>query len=312
MKYCSVFLATIIAASLGACNSGAHNTVNQPSKEFIAFGDSLTDNGNLFKATQGMMPTSPTWYEGRFSNDKIWVEDLIESLNALTPNQYSLYDQAYGGATSGSVSIAGSLPQIKPLQQQVTDWLAGHQVNTNQIYSIWIGGNDFMLTNESAGYVANNVKYSVDLLLSKGVKNILILNLPNIATAPNFGTLPSNVRQVLAQKVANYNQDLSIIFSNAIYESNVKVIDIAQKFNDVLQNPTSYGFSNLNVSGSCRSTTGYSLPLNESEFFSYFTSAHAISNNTNEYVFYDPLHPTGIIHKIIANYVFNEIESLGV
>lgn len=64
-----------------------------------AFGDSLTDTGNLFNATTvpdnirftdwhniPPTPSSPPYFEGRFSNGEIWVDNLANELDIdLTP-----------------------------------------------------------------------------------------------------------------------------------------------------------------------------------------------------------------------------------
>ncbi len=37
-----------------------------PFNDLIFFGDSLSDNGNLYNRTFGYIPKSPPYYEGRF------------------------------------------------------------------------------------------------------------------------------------------------------------------------------------------------------------------------------------------------------
>ena len=44
------------------------------------FGDSLSDNGNAFKATGGAIPASPPYFNGRFSNGPVWVEGFSTEL----------------------------------------------------------------------------------------------------------------------------------------------------------------------------------------------------------------------------------------
>ena len=48
----------------------------------VVFGDSLSDSGNLFTFTGEAVPASPPYFEGRFSNGPVWVEDLLDRLNA--------------------------------------------------------------------------------------------------------------------------------------------------------------------------------------------------------------------------------------
>ncbi|KAJ3323629.1 hypothetical protein HDU76_013602 [Blyttiomyces sp. JEL0837] len=57
----------------------------------VSFGDSFSDNGNVFKITGA--PSAP-YYQGRFSNGPVFCEQLATMLGA------TLTDYAYGGAVS--------------------------------------------------------------------------------------------------------------------------------------------------------------------------------------------------------------------
>lgn len=48
--------------------------------DFFVFGDSLSDTGNLFQKTAGLLPPSPLYFNGRFSNGALSVEQLAQSL----------------------------------------------------------------------------------------------------------------------------------------------------------------------------------------------------------------------------------------
>ena len=69
------------------------------------FGDSLSDVGNVYLATNGIEPASP-YVDGQFSNGPVWVQDLAARLGlpALTPSLAGGSDYAFGGATTGSPS----------------------------------------------------------------------------------------------------------------------------------------------------------------------------------------------------------------
>lgn len=58
----------------------------------VVYGDSLSDNGNLYGAI-GVPP--PPYYMGRFSNGPVAAEYLANNLNV------PLTDWAWGGATTG-------------------------------------------------------------------------------------------------------------------------------------------------------------------------------------------------------------------
>lgn len=65
------------------------------------FGDSLSDDGNLYKLTG--LPPAP-YYKGRFSNGPVWVEYLpaLSGLSSSPANNF-----AYGGAFTGPLTIGG-------------------------------------------------------------------------------------------------------------------------------------------------------------------------------------------------------------
>ena len=50
--------------------------------EIITFGDSLVDTGNFSLATGGAIPPAPLYFNGRFSNGPVWVEQLANQLGA--------------------------------------------------------------------------------------------------------------------------------------------------------------------------------------------------------------------------------------
>ncbi len=62
--------------------------------DLIVYGDSLSDNGNLFAFDGGTYPPPP-YYMGRMSNGPVAVEDLAHNLGL------PLLDFAWIGATTG-------------------------------------------------------------------------------------------------------------------------------------------------------------------------------------------------------------------
>ena len=71
-----------------------------------AFGDSLTDTGNVSLATLGMVP-APPYADRSFSNGPVWAQDLAQSLGlpALKPSLAGGTDFAYGGAETGQTPV---------------------------------------------------------------------------------------------------------------------------------------------------------------------------------------------------------------
>ncbi len=65
----------------------------------FAFGDSLSDAGNVFISDKGTSPLFP-YFDGHSSNGPTWVEDLSVrlGLGPLTPSLAGGNDYAFGGA----------------------------------------------------------------------------------------------------------------------------------------------------------------------------------------------------------------------
>jgi phospholipase/lecithinase/hemolysin len=64
----------LAACCSSALLSGSAAHAAQFSAEYV-FGDSLSDVGNVFIATDGAKPASP-YVDGQFSNGPVWVQDL--------------------------------------------------------------------------------------------------------------------------------------------------------------------------------------------------------------------------------------------
>ena len=83
-------------------------------KSIVIFGDSYSDNGNVYKLSNRAWPLSPPYYRGRYCNGLNWVDQL------KVPG-VSCY--AYGGATTDNTIVQGfggpqSIP-VPGIRQQI-------------------------------------------------------------------------------------------------------------------------------------------------------------------------------------------------
>ncbi|OGT47358.1 MAG: hypothetical protein A3F17_03675 [Gammaproteobacteria bacterium RIFCSPHIGHO2_12_FULL_41_15] len=69
----------------------------------VSFGDSLSDNGNIFRYSLQILPAKTGYWFGRFSNGYVWVEILANQLNVPLTN----YSE--GGASSKPVNAFSAL-----------------------------------------------------------------------------------------------------------------------------------------------------------------------------------------------------------
>ncbi len=83
-----------------------------------AFGDSLSDAGNVSLGTLGALPVSSIYSDGRFSNGNVWVQDLAQNLGLppVAPSLAGGTDFAYGGAETGTTAVHAQNPTDLPSQ----------------------------------------------------------------------------------------------------------------------------------------------------------------------------------------------------
>ncbi len=130
----------------------------------VAFGDSLSDNGNV----------------GRFTDGDLWVESLADHYPAM------LYDYAYGGATTSYDNPAiGSDATGLLWQVDTYSPMLGGMSPDETLVTVWAGANDF-LQGRDFGQAAFNIGTALEDLYSSGGRNFLVSNLPDIGMTPAF------------------------------------------------------------------------------------------------------------------------------
>ncbi|MEG2313331.1 SGNH/GDSL hydrolase family protein [Brevundimonas sp.] len=94
--------AAVAALALGVCATGAEA---QTYNRLVVFGDSLSDNGNLYMATSGTQPASPPYWQGRFSSGRGFTEQLgFNAANFMGPVTGSI-NMAFGGARTDAQAM---------------------------------------------------------------------------------------------------------------------------------------------------------------------------------------------------------------
>ncbi|AVH62808.1 MULTISPECIES: SGNH/GDSL hydrolase family protein [unclassified Nostoc] len=284
--------------------------------KFYVFGDSLSDTGNVFAATGGLVapttaiPQDPPYFQGRFSNQQVWVDYLGDQLG-LTPSPYITLNPAIpnqginfavGGASSGqgnavvpNAPLPGVLEQVGLLTQPILQ--ANQKLDPNALYAVWGGANDYVFgqaTNTTQ--TVQNLSDAVGLLASSGAKNILVFNLPDLGKIPlalatgqsnNLTALTNEHNKELAEELDKFsnNPDLNLISVN-----------VSSLFNQIQANPGEFGFQN--VTNPC--------------VVGNFQTIISVCSQPNDYLFYDSVHPTTNAHKLIADTALAAIEAKSV
>ena len=293
-----------------------------------AFGDSLSDAGNLSITTGAAgatEPVSPPYFEQKyspangtvFSNGPTWAQDLSIALGlgTLKPNLIGGTDFAYGGAETGGVPQNANEPQLTAisLPAQLTAFQTEvSKPSATALYTVSIGANDLLdiLSNPSLSAqqqatdvtdsVTNEISF-INKLITGGAKNLSVLNVPDLGKTPdvmtgavNNSNTPSATLDALASQLsAQYNTSLidqlaAIAKADAI---NVNVVDSYSLIDNAIANPAAYGLSNVSTpvwSGSFTSSSSGTL-------------AAVGAAAQNQYLFWDRLHPTETGHQAIAD-----------
>jgi outer membrane lipase/esterase len=281
-----------------------------------AFGDSLSDNGNLYKLINY---PPPPYFEGRFSNGPVWVE-YLPGLAGLSfaPSQ----DYAYGGAFTGNLIIDGTnygtnlvAPSVPGINTEIADFAAaGGRFSNTDVVTLWGGANNYF---QYATVVEANPSQAVSLvtsgvattitqltadtnsLISLGARTLIVPNLPNLGSTPDYNT--SALGTELGDAFSTLHDQYLPVQMATLHSTtgaNIIVLNTQRLLENVIANPSFYGFSN--VTDACIDATA------------------CVTGNTatqNSYLFWDGVHPTTHAQQIIAEYAaasLHGFESLSV
>jgi len=251
----------------------------------IVFGDSLSDDGNIYALTGNTFPPStiqiapgvfvPGYFDGRFSNGPVWVE--------LLPGYVSALNFAQGGALTNDQNVSdGLIPGALGVEEQI-DAFAG-PIGADDLVILWSGANDIN-AGRSPFVAAVDQIDNVNELIDKGARTILVPNLPNLGATPAVNDTPAAGLATLATLAFNGTLDQGIEGVVATRDVNIIQMDVFSAFNIVLANPAAFGF--INVTDACISTP------------SCVTASRA---EQNRFLFWDDIHPTAAGHQLLALY----------
>lgn len=245
----------------------------------VAYGDSLSDNGNLFAAIG--QPGAP-YYNGRRSNGPVAVENLATILGV------PLHDFAWIGATTGIGNYAdggtptslgfGPLPGMG-VEFESTKALVPGLAASGALFVVWGGPNDFLSPSpldanalEVANRAAADIIGIVLGLQALGAQNILVPGMPDLGLTPYFSSIGQSAGGSFITDYFNAKL-LSQLPSGVIY------FDTAGLMRTIVANPAAYGFTN--VTDPC---------------FVDMT----VCGNPDQYLFFDDFHPTAAAHAILG------------
>jgi len=253
--------------------------------ELYVFGDSLSDMGTVFRMTEGTYPPHPTYYQGRYSNGRVWVEYLAERLK-LPSDRVTNF--AYGGAITGSSSSS----LVPGLVTQVQSFTQAHQrTNPDALYVLWAGANDYLQGASSATNPVENVTGAIASLARVGAKNILVANLPDLGQLPATRTTANSASLTALTQAHNQGLRRNLkVLSQQHSDLKIATLDASTLYRQAITNPAALGFTN--VTTACVSGSG-------------------TSGNPAQFLFWDSIHPTTAAHRILGEAAFEAIQEKG-
>lgn len=292
-----VFSRKVLPLILTSALMGAHFCAHAYDGVVI-FGDSLSDGGI---------------YGSRFTTNPglTAAEYFAQGLGyTTTTSTTGGTNYAQGGArvSSPSASTPAGFAQ-RPVSTQLTEYLSstGGLASNNSVYVIQGGANDLFqnLAMVQAGAMTqaelqqsiistgSSFAQQVATLQGAGAKYIIVPNVPNLGATPAFAGALSSTGAAVS---AGYNTVVQKAL--AAYGANVIAIDTFGLINEVVANPSLYGFTNA-TTPAC--TTSTSLVCSPATLVS--------PNAANTYVFADGVHPTTGAQKLESQYMLSVINA---
>lgn len=326
--------------------------------EIVFFGDSLSDNGNLYNLLK-VIPRSPPYYNGRFTNGRTWAETLGNHYQDANGIAYSIY--AYGGATTFAHGSSGIFAMN--LESEVLEFYGNTALadKSKKLYVIWIGANDYLWEDEANAdtlttQVIDNFIWTLNDLKNNGARYFLILNVPDLAKTPyaelnNVGDRLRLMTELhntkLAKALANFTAEnpavklISIntynIFNDLIahtdqfnqkYKTSLSVLNQAcwsggitlrprslqapQALNAMLQQELLTKNNSLTLKYNSRALVDQLLSspsLREAYRVGNLKEANDDPcEKPEQYIFWDLIHPTVVVHQILAALVLETLE----
>ena len=273
--------------------------------DVVVFGDSLSDSGNA--ASLQPLPPGTSFTT---NPDPVWSEIVAETFGAPGMNSLaggSIY--AFAGACVNPVTPCDA-DQSPTVTEQIEQYFfrADGQADPNALYVIWGGANDVA---DSAGTDPLNAGrhtlaaagvnvQQIRRLQDAGARHVLAFNMPDISKSPYAVNLGQVAQGALTQLVTAYNEALYAGIRES--EDGIIPINIHAFFNEIVDNPGTYGFVNATGTACGEPDAGSAVSITCGPDGSGYPVTDKSGEN-RQYLFADRSHPSGAMHAMIASAV---------
>jgi len=293
----------LAAAVCCAAVAAGASTLTGTYTGYYAIGDSLSDNGNLFRETG--TPPLP-YFNGRFSNGPVFSDYLAKGfVPDVTTRNY-----AYGGARA--VDRGAASGPVVDLDRQINSFLgdAASGLGKRPVVSVWMGANDLLgalSENRDPFAAATNAANAVTSAVGRiatdpnaGVRDIVVLTLPDLGRTPQIAQFPKANpaltdfdRQRLIGAASGATAQFNSILSNSLNgftAPGVKLtlVDTNKILSDAIANPSKFGLKD--TTNACVQGANF--------------CGVELAKTT---LFFDGVHPNDTAHRAIADAVASQI-----
>ncbi|AFZ49482.1 phytase [Dactylococcopsis salina] len=255
----------------------------EPFSKFVTFGDSSVDVGNVFLGNDRTFPPSPPYFEGRFSNGRVFVELIAEELglSASTPSLAGGDNYAFSGAELGDGTSTDNTPNIG---EQINSYLAGNTPTEDDLIFISAGSNNNFQDADNLPNPAEVVSLltsHLTTLANAGAENFAVANIPPLGNAPLI-TSPEDATAVNSA-ISEYNTLLDTELDTLEDSLDVEIyeLDLDVSLQNIIDDPAAFEITNV-TDQALNTETGEAV------------------DNPNEFLFWDDIHPTEKVGEIIA------------
>ncbi len=309
--------------------------------QLVVFGDSLSDNGNVFAASGNTSPPPP-YFEGVFSNGPVWADLLAERWGIPQTNL------AFGGAlsgitnsgngvapTDGTLSVYGASPLPGVLAQIQLYAAQAGAADPNALYVVFVGGNDFLqlaqdpmvlgafgasigLDPFDPGFSTNLAGAIINLTLDNVTSTDARLFLGGANTVAS-GAVPLlynlGARNILVAYLPDVSATPAISAADAAAPgTRANFLALVENYNTVLRARLELlrmSFPDLNLIEYDAATALRAILADPASFGIENTTDSCVDTgcfldptiDPNTYVFWDAIHPTGRINELTADQI---------
>ena len=256
----------------------------------ISFGDSHSDLGNLHLATGGFL-AGPPYFEGRWTNGPNWLEELAARLRvpAVTASLAGGTGYAWGGAETGSGTVAGFIPNVGA---QIDLFLSQDALAGDELLVVWAGTNDGLQNVLSGGAAGSEpetavmqISEHIRSLAAAGGRHFLVPDLHSLGLAPFFAGTPNAdganawtraFNELLEEELEVLEDDLGI---------RILHLEVSELIDELVDHPKHFGLTNVTdqaCDGCFENFGGTPVP------------------NPDDYLWWDAVHFTRVVHRILG------------